>query len=96
MNFIKIETIKDWLFALVQYNDYYSIMLGKIQPPKFESKNDDSAIFYRGHLVTEITQSNTASMIITFLEHNKNLFTLIKLQNKDEYDTIVEIAEVLL
>jgi len=30
MDFIKIETIKDWLFALVQYNDCYSIMFGKI------------------------------------------------------------------
>ena len=96
MDFIKIETIKDWLFALAQYNDCYSLMFGKIQPPKFESKNNDNAIFYRGHLVTEITQSNTASIVITFLEHNKNLFTLIKLQNKDEYDTIVKIAEVIL
>jgi len=35
-------------------------------------------------------------MVITFLEHNKSLFTLIKLQNKDEYDTIIKIAEVIL
>ena len=30
MDFIKIETIKDWLFALAQYNDCYSLMFGKI------------------------------------------------------------------
>lgn len=96
MDFIKIETIKDWLFALVQYNDYYSIMFGKIQQPKFESKNNNSAIFYHGDLITETIQSNTASIAMTFLEHNKNLFTLIKLQNKDEYNTIVKIAEVIL
>ena len=96
MDFIKIKIIKNWLFALVQHNDYYSIMLGKIQPPKFESKTNNSAIFYHGDLIAETTQSNTASIIITFLEHNKNLFTLINLNNKEEYDTIVEIAEVIL
>ena len=96
LDFIQINFIKNTLFALTKYKDNYMLLTGKVKEPKLDCRSDNELwwLDYK-----PITYSKTAKIDITFLtnvDNDDTLFTLITLHNKEEYETILKIVEVLL
>lgn len=97
MNFLEIRTIKQQLFALVEKDNKYFLFTGKILNPKLEIHENTRDIFeLYDYKVSNYVTSKTAAINLTFVEHNDTLFHLITLHNKEEYKTILEVAEVIL
>ena len=94
MNFLEIRTIKQQLFALVEKDNKYFLFTGKILNPKLEMH--DNTIDIYDYKVSNYVTSRTAAINLTFAEHNDTLFHLITLHNKEEYKTLLEVAEVIL
>ena len=97
MDFLEIKTIKHQLFALVEKDNKYFLFTGKILNPTLEIHDDTKDIFnLYDYKVSNYVTSRTAAINLTFAEHNDTLFNLITLHNKEEYKTILEVAEVIL
>lgn len=98
MDFLEIKTIKHQLFALVEKDNKYFLFTGKILDPKMEIHDDTKDIFsgFYDYKISNYIVSRTAAINLTFAEHNDALFHLITLHNKEEYKTILEVAEVIL
>ena len=98
MDFLEIKTIKHQLFALVEKDNKYFLFTGKILNPTLEIHNDTKDVFsgLYNYKISEYIASITAAINLVFAKHNDALFHLITLHNKEEYETILEVAEVIL
>lgn len=97
MKFQEIKFIKDWLIALVENDDKYMVILGKIGKITFQTKQDTISITSRYYeLIDDIVKSMKSSIEIPFIAHNDKLFTIINLNNKQEYEIIKTVLEVVL
>ncbi len=97
MEFQEIKFIKDWLIALVKNDDKYMVILGKIGKITFQTKQDTISItssYYE--LIDDIIKSMTSKIEIPLIAHNDKLFTMFGLNNKQEYETIKNVLEVVL
>ena len=90
-NIIKLQIIKQRLFALTKNKDNYFLLTGLTETPKLDVniKNDllDTDI---------ISCERHAEISIPFMKHNNSLFSIIGLHNEEEYNTIIKVAEVIL
>ena len=90
-NIIKLQIIKQRLFALATNNGNYFLLTGLIETPKLDVviNNDlqDTVI---------ISCERYAGISIPFVAHNNSLFSVISLNNEEEYNTIIKVAEVIL
>ena len=97
MKFKEIKFIKDWLIALVKNDNKYMAILGKIGKIKFQTEQDTISIssnYYE--LMDNIVKSITSKIEIPLITHNDKLFTIINLNNEQEYETIKTVLEVVL
>ena len=97
MKFKEIKFIKDWLIALVKNDNKYMAILGKIGKIKFQTEQDTISIssnYYE--LMDNIIKSITSKIEIPLIAHNDKLFTIINLNNEQEYETIKTVLEVVL
>ena len=97
MEFKEIKFIKDWLIALVKNNNNYTAILGKIGKIKFQAEPDTISITSKYYeLIDDIVKSITSKIEIPLIAHNDKLFTIISLNNEQEYETIKTVLEVIL
>ena len=97
MEFKEIKFIKDWLIALVKNDNNYVIILGKIGKIKFQTEQDTISISSKYYeLMDDIIKSISSKIEIPLIAHNDKLFTIINLNNKQEYETIKTVLEVVL
>lgn len=97
MEFQEIKFIKDWLIALVKNDDKYMVILGKIGKIKFSAEQDTVSITSRYYeLIDNIVTSMSSKIEIPLIAHNDKLFTIFGLNNKQEYETIKNVLEVVL
>lgn len=97
MKFQEIKFIKDWLIALAENDDKYIIILGKIGKITFQTKQDTISITSRYYeLIDDIIKGMTSKLEIPFIAHNDKLFTIFSLNNKQEYEIIKNVLEVVL
>lgn len=96
MEFKEIKLIKDWFIALIYYKESYMILLGKYKDIKLDVKTETDDIMFKYDYHIPITTNRTAQIIIPFLAHNNNIFTLVTLNNKEEFKTIISTLEVVL
>lgn len=97
MDFQEIKFIKDWLIALVKNDNKYMVILGKIGKIKFQAEQDTISItsnYYK--LMDDIVKSISSKIEIPLIAHNDKLFTIISLNNEQEYKTIKTVLEVVL
>ena len=97
MEFKEIKFIKDWLIALVKNNNNYTAILGKIGKIKFQTEPDTISITSKYYeLIDDIIKSVSSKIEIPLIAHNDKLFTIISLNNEQEYETIKTVLEVVL
>ena len=97
MEFKEIKFIKDWLIALVKNDNNYVIILGKIGKIKFQTEQDTISISSKYYeLMDDIIKSISSKIEIPLIAHNDKLFTIISLNNEQEYETIKTVLEVIL
>ena len=97
MEFKEIKFIKDWLIALVKNDNNYVIILGKVGKIKFQTEQDTISISSKYYeLMDDIIKSISSKIEIPLIAHNDKLFTIINLNNKQEYETIKTVLEVVL
>ena len=97
MDFQEIQFIKNWLIALVKNDNKYMVILGKIGKIKFQTEQDTISItsnYYK--LIDDIVKSISSKIEIPLIAHNDKLFTIIGLNNEQEYKTIKTVLEVVL
>lgn len=93
----KIEFIKDWIVALVEHDKQPMILIGKADAKlNVENAYDTEFEFGLNSAYTKIINHQTAQIVASFKEHNGKLFTLITLNNKEEFKTIISTLEVIL
>ena len=98
MGIQNIKLIKDWCVALcyVEEQDCYAIIIGKTGNIKLAFTEDTENILYRSITISQYVTQRNASINIPFIQHNDSVFHIITLHNKEEYDTILQILEVIL
>ena len=97
MEFKEIKFIKDWLIALVKNDNNYVIILGKVGKIKFQTEQDTISISSKYYeLMDDIIKSISSKIEIPLIAHNDKLFTIISLNNEQEYETIKTVLEVIL
>ncbi len=97
MEFKEIKFIKDWLIALVKNDNNYVIILGKVGKIKFQTEQDTISISSKYYeLMDDIIKSISSKIEIPLIAHNDKLFTIISLNNEQEYETIKTVLEVVL
>ena len=97
MEFKEIKFIKDWLIALVKNDNNYVIILGKVGKIKFQTEQDTISISSKYYeLMDDIIKSISSKIEIPLIAHNDKLFTIINLNNEQEYEIIKTVLEVVL
>ena len=98
MEIQNIKLIKDWCTALcyVEEQDCYAIIIGKTGNIKLTFTEDTNDILYHSIVISQFVQQRNASINIPFIQHNDSIFHIITLHNKEEYNTILQILEVIL
>ena len=97
MEFKEIKFIKDWLIALVKNDNNYVIILGKVGKIKFQTEQDTISISSKYYeIMDDIIKSISSKIENPLIAHNDKLFTIINLNNKQEYETIKTVLEVVL
>ena len=99
MDFIKMNFIKDYLFALIRQENTnnYSILFGKIIKPKIEYDAVSLTTWLTDKIPIYIPESHSAHIDLTFITKKDNtLYYLVSLNNEEEYNTIIKILEVIL
>ena len=96
MDFIQINFIKNYMFCLVKNEEKYLVLIGKILKPKIEYETVYSKAWLTDRITDCMPTSYSAHIDLTFVAKDDTLFHLISLHNKEEYDTILSIAEVTL
>lgn len=97
MEFKEIKFIKDWLIALVKKDNKSIVILGKVGKITFQTEQDTISIFSDYYkLMDNIIKSISSKIEIPLIAHNDKLFTIINLNNEQEYETIKTVLEVVL
>lgn len=94
----KIEFVKDWCIMLVAQDDNkYVAILGKCGKIKFQTQQNTISAFSGYYkIMDDIIKSISSKIEIPLIAHNDKLFTIITLNNEQEYETIKTVLEVVL
>ena len=93
---IEYQGFKNIFVGLYKGKEYYYMIYGKTGTARMNTEEETEDVYFKYAPVGNFLKSRTIAIEIPFVANDKTCCTVINLQNKAEYHTIVKILKDLI
>jgi hypothetical protein len=96
LNIIKYKGTKDYFVCLGEIKDNYYAFIAKVGKISFETSQDKINFVFNNDIIYDFIENIQANVKIDFTINNNILYHIIALNDKKDYDIVVNTLECVL